>query len=40
MDLRQFLKLPVEGCSRCGQDHEGLLWYAFERPVVDDDGTV
>lgn len=29
----------VIGCARCGQDHEPLDFKAFERPVVDQDGT-
>lgn len=27
-------------CARCGQDHERLRFFQFQRPVVDNDGTV
>lgn len=27
-------------CARCGTDHTSLVFNAFKRPVVDDDGTV
>ena len=33
------LTSAVGECARCGEDHEPIDFKAFERPVVDNDGT-
>lgn len=32
--------INVTNCARCGRNHDGLVVYRFERPVVENDGTV
>lgn len=27
-------------CRRCGQNHDGIVFARFRRPIVDADGTV
>lgn len=30
----------LKQCSRCGKTHDSLTFREFDRPVVDEDGTV
>lgn len=32
--------LSVDGCARCGQDHDTLHYKEFANPIEDDDGTI
>lgn len=32
--------LPVKNCARCGESHAPIKVRRFDRPVVDEDGTV
>ena len=34
------MSLPVTACARCGENHDAIKYRRFQRPVVDDDGTV
>jgi len=34
------MKINVNSCARCGEDHEQIEFKKFVRPVEDSDGTL
>jgi len=40
LTMRETKKANIKDCARCGNDHEGLIFKRFVRPIYDKDGTI
>lgn len=38
--MQKAMKIPVQGCARCGQNHDVVHFIPFTKPVKDSSGKI